>query len=291
MNLFGHEVPLKKVGCAYNGKLDKTSMKGDEYINLYVRITDKCNASCNFCEFRDNKTSRTFDFYKFYYILHELSQKVKINKISFTGGEPTLEWEMINQCLKHINRIDPKIYTIVNSNGLHLNRINFEYLNSFALSRHGFDQQNRDIFNCNVKSDFDLSQLEQCVKDKIHISCNLQKKYISTPLDMYEFISSYSKIGFHDFGFVTLMEVNDFCRENKVDFRTLNLEEMPNTRRVCTFNDQNACFCANYITFDDEGELNRWYARHYCDMNKADSTLVYDLDHLKIGFNGSTIFS
>lgn len=289
MILFGHDVSMKLIPCAYNGVED--TRPGDDYVNLYVRVTDKCNASCDFCEFRNNHSSKKFDFYKFYYVLHELKKKVRINKISFTGGEPTLEWELVNECLKTIKALDEKIYTVVNSNGLNIMKINFEYLNSYALSRHGFALQNDEIFKCSVRSDEQLSQLEQEIKDKIHISCNLQKGYIETPKDMFEFIQHYSRMGFHDFGFVTLMEVNDYCRTHKIDFRSLNFEDMKNTRRMCTFNDKEACFCANYVTYDDEGELNRWYARHYCDQSKSDSTLVFDLDYLKVGFNGKTILA
>lgn len=288
MILFGHEVAMKTVPCAYNGKPDKNP--GDDYVNLYVRLTNKCQASCEFCEFRCNEDKTKFDFYKFHYIIHELNKRLRINKISFTGGEPTLESQMLNQCLMSVKEINPKIFTVVNSNGLNLNHVNFEVLDSYALSRHAIGDENQTVFKTgNIKTDAALAKLEESTKKKIHISCNLDKNHVGTPARMYEFINHYSKLGFHDFGFVTLMEVNDYCRENKVDFQKLKLDTMKNTRRVCTFNDGDSCFCANYVTFDDEGDLNRWYARHYCDSTKAASTLVYDLNYLKVGFNGKTI--
>lgn len=286
MNLFGCEVPLKIIPCTYNGVEQKPD--GDNYVNLYVRLTDTCNAACEFCEFR-NRNLTSFDFYKFYYVLHELKKKVRINKISFTGGEPTFQWELLNECLRLVKSLDENIFTIVNSNGFNLHHVNFEYLNSFALSRHGIEFQNYEIFQCDVMSDMELKGLEQCIKDKIHLSCNLIKGYIDDEKDMYDFINHYSRLGFHEYGFVSLMKVNEYCRSNHVDFMKINLNQMKNTRRVCTFNDKNACFCANYVTFDDDGDLNRWYARHYCDMTKADSNLVFDIDHLKVGFNGPVI--
>ncbi len=288
MNLFGHEVPMKIIPCTYNGIEQKPD--GDNYVNLYVRLTDSCNASCGFCEFR-NRTMKPFDFYKFYYVLHELNKQVRINKVSFTGGEPTIQWELLNKCLKLVKSVNEKIFTVVNSNGFKLYSVNFEYLNSFALSRHGWDLQNDEIFGCGVISDQKLESLEQSIKDKIHLSCNLIKDYIDDEKDMYEYINHYSRLGFHEYGFVSLMKVNDYCRANHVDFMKINLDQMENTRRVCTFNDKEACFCANYVTYDVNGELNRWYARHYCDQTKADSNLVFDLDHLKVGFNGPTILA
>lgn len=287
MNIFGHEVPLKVNPCAYNGKVGKAD--DDQYVNLYIRLTNHCNAACDFCEFRDNKDKTKFDFYKFFYAIQELNKRVRINKISFTGGEPTIEWKMLNRCLHEVKTINQKIFTVVNSNGMHMNHVNFEYLDSYALSRHGIGIANNAVFKCDVISDEKLAKLEESIKNKIHLSCNLSKMEIDSPDLMYQYINHYSKLGFHDFGFVTLMAVNQFCKENKVDFQKLKLEEMQNTRRVCTFNDGKACCCANYVTFDDEGDLNRWYARHYCDSTRAESTLVYDLDHLKIGFNGDTI--
>lgn len=288
MNLFGHEVPMKIVPCTYNGIEQKPD--GDNYFNLYVRLTDSCNATCSFCEFR-NHSLTSFDFYKFYYVLNELNKQVRINKVSFTGGEPTIKWELLNKCLKLVKSVNEKIFTVVNSNGFMLENVNFEYLDSYALSRHGFDLQNNEIFGCDVLYDEELHNLAQTIKDKIHLSCNLIKGYIDSEKAMYDFINHYSRLGFHEFGFVSLMKVNEYCRSNHIDFMKLKLDLIPNTRRVCTFNDKQACFCANYHTFDETGELNRWYARHYCDQTKAESNLVFDIDHLKIGFNGETILA
>lgn len=286
MNIFGHEIPMKVQPCAYNGIEQKPDA---DYVNIYVRITDHCNASCSFCEFRDNTNTKPFDFYKLYYALNEINKQVRINKVSFTGGEPTIEWELLNKCLKMVKNINSNIFTVINSNGFAMNKIDFEHLNSFAMSRHGIASANDSIFKCNVRNDEYLSNLDESIKDKIHLSCNLIKGHIDSNEKMYEYITHYSKLGFHDFGFVTLMGVNEYCKQNIVDFKKLDLTAMKNTIRACTFNDRNACFCANYITHDDNGELNRWYARHYCDSTKAESVLVFDIDHLKIGFNGATI--
>ena len=286
MQLFGHEIPMKNIPCAYNGIVQKPDT---DYVNIYVRVTDHCNAKCSFCEFRNNVNGKKLDFYKLYYALHEINKKIRINKISFTGGEPTFECNLVNRCLEMVKDLNPKIFTVINSNGFGLNHINFEYLNSYALSRHGMELQNNEIFGCKVQTDEYIANLEDSIKNKIHLSCNLIKGYIDSPIGMYDYISHYSKLGFHDFGFVTLMGVNDYCKEHMIDFKKLDLVNMKNTIRVCTFNNQNSCFCANYITHDNEGELNRWYARHYCDNTNAESTLVFDIDHLKIGFNGAKI--
>lgn len=297
MELFGKEVPMKSIPCKRNGMDDGPS---DDYVNIYVRVTERCNASCQFCTFKENLNARKLDFYKLYYALNEVNKKVRINKVSFTGGEPTLVAQTVNDCLAMVKGINPKIYTVVNSNGMFIAKIDFTHLNSYALSRHGIWVENDEIFGKNHEmfantlpciSDDQMKSFDQSMKDKIHLSCNLIAGFVDSPKKMYEYINHYSKLGFHDFGFVTLMEVNAYCKSHKIDFRQLKLNEMPNTIRRVEFNDDEACYCANYTTYDDEGDLNRWYARHYCDSTRANSTLVFDVDHLKIGFNGPTIFS
>lgn len=286
MELFGFDVPMKLNPCSLNGK--KQDAEG-EYVNLYVRITEKCNASCAFCEFRDNKSKNKFDLYKFYYVLNEVNKKVRVNKVTFTGGEPTMISDVLNDALGMVKEINQDIFTVINSNGFALGSVDFHNVDSYALSRHGIGSENNDAFNTTVMSDKMLNSLDISTKEKIHITCNLDKSRTATTEDMYRLINHYSKMGFHDFGFVTLMEVNEYCKANKIDFRSLDLDSMSNTIRSRAYNNENACFCANYLTYDDEGTVNRWYARHYCDRTRADSTLVYDLNKLKIGFNGDVI--
>lgn len=289
MELFGHEVPMKEFDCAYNGVVsDKPNVP---YVNLYVRLTDLCNANCMFCEFRSAK-NREFDFDKFIETITYLNSKLRLNRVSFTGGEPTINTQLLNRCIKATKELNPKIFTIVNSNGLAMEMIDFEYVNSYSLSRHAIgDQANVEVFNCkSVIKDEELRKLDDSIKQKIHISCNLLPGNVDSAEKMFEFMTHYAELGFDDFGFVTLMEVNEFCQKNKVDFRDIDLSKMKNTSRKCTFNDGDSCFCANYITYAEDGSLFRWYARHYCGSKNDHSNLVFDHDQLKIGFNGPTIF-
>lgn len=283
MKIFGQEIEVKKEFCTFN-KGPKTKIE-TPYINLYVRITNGCQASCDFCEFCSND-SKEFDYFKFYYVISELAKQVRINKISFTGGEPTLKINLLNDCLKFVKGIDKNIFTVINTNGLNIEKIDSDFVDSISLSRHSIKNNDR-IFKINLKND--IQTFSEKLKKKIHISCNLIKGEIDSSKKIYEFIDHYSSIGFHDFGFVSLMKVNDYCKDHFIDFSEINLEHMENTIRTKTFEYEKKCKCNNFLTTDSNGIINKVYARHYCDSSNSDSTLVYDLNILKNGFNGAEI--
>lgn len=100
----------------------------------------------------------------------------------------------------------------------------------------------------------------------------------------------YSSIGFHDFGFVSLMKINEWSNANFVDFNDIPLEGSANVLKVkhyCYKDD--LCRCSNFLYSDPKGGINKIYTRYLCDNTLSDSTLVYDIDVLKNGFSGSII--
>lgn len=287
MFLFGREVDIKDKACSLNGLSQENN---DPYVNLYVRVTNHCQMSCPFCEFKNNKDDTKFDFYKFYYVLSEIVKKVPINKISFTGGEPTLDL-LLNRYLECAKSICPNSFVTINSNGYNMDKIDFRYVDSLALSRHSVSdiQLRNELFLGNsVTNDF-LAKFSKAKKSKVHISCNLIKGYVDSPETMYEFISHYSSLGFHDFGFVSLMDVNEYCTDRFVDFSSVNIESMPHTIKSRSYNFESSCRCANYLCYTDDGEVNQLYARYYCDRKKSQPCLVYDINCLKQGFTGDVI--
>src|SRR5574343_970941 len=287
MYIFGQEIDMKQKTCGLNGA---PSQDAEPSINMYVRMTNACQAKCKFCEFA-KRTPEKFDFYKLYFIINELRKsRVKINRISFTGGEPTIMIDELNYCLKHIKLTDSEIFTIVNSNGLKIDAdLNWGFIDSLSLSRHTHIENDRhDIFGRKdiINDDF-LNALPFEFKKKIHISANLIKGYLDNTDKIYEFINHYSALGFHDFGFVNLMKVNKYCEDNFIDFANINFANMKNTIRNKAYNYKDGvCRCDNYLTFTEDGEINKSYARYFCDHTNKDSILVYDVDTLKNGFNG-----
>lgn len=49
MLVFGEQIKCKPNPCDKDGK--KQGVKIDDYVNLYVRLTNTCQAKCSFCEF------------------------------------------------------------------------------------------------------------------------------------------------------------------------------------------------------------------------------------------------
>ena len=286
MEIFGQEIELKQEYCSID--LKKPEKVSKPYVNLYVRLNNTCNAHCPFCIFKGSHVD--FDFHKFYYVLHELKKNLSIVKVSFTGGEPTLSSELLMNCARIVKELDSEIFTVVNTNGYNLNESLFENINSVSLSRHAAsDKINSKLFKLNI-NDNSLGSLSDSLKKKIHISCNLISGIVDSGERVLEFIDRYSSLGFHDFGFVSLMKVNDYCEKFFIDFNKINLEKNSEVIKTRTQNQGESCKCANYLVTGAEGSFNKVYARHYCDVKKNESTLVYDLNVLKNGFTGPTIY-
>lgn len=293
MKIFDIEIKTKTHFCSLNGR--KTTKVIEPYINIYVRLTNRCQADCAFCQYKNNKCTNTFDFYKFYFAICEIRKQVKINKISFTGGEPTLLLPELMQCTDFIKRLDKDIFVVVNTNGFNLTRFNadnIKNIDSIALSRHATkDVDNYAIFKTSdIPSRENLEKLPEIIKNKIHISCNLIKEQIHNAKTISDFITAYSNIGFYDFGFVSLMKINKHCEEQFIDFSDIDFSSIDNMMNVKSWNKNNSCKCKNYLYCTSSGEISKVYCRYYCDNNNVESTLVYDINVLKNGFNGITIF-
>lgn len=118
---------------------------------------------------------------------------------------------------------------------------------------------------------------------------------IDTPEKAYQFVCHYGNMGFSDFGFMTLMPVNDFTRAHRIriasnDKNAINLSKMPNTITPLRWTQGTTCACNNYIVRTSKGDLVRVYARETIDSNRCEGILVYDINKLRIGFNGQVLY-
>ena len=133
--LFEKEINIRDYHCLKNNSNEKH--QADPYVNIYVRLQNECNAKCKFCEFTSKE--KYFNVVRFTTGFRQISEKINIKKVSFTGGEPTLDPPLLNGCLKFVKDVDSNIFTVVNTNGLNLSRIEIDNLDSIALSRHHYD--------------------------------------------------------------------------------------------------------------------------------------------------------
>lgn len=291
--LFGKELIIKDCACSLNGKPGKSIE--EPYINMYVTLTNSCNAKCPFCCNAANASKKVdFDFYKFYYLVHEVSRQIKINKLSFTGGEPSLDLELLTRCVKAVKETDVEIFTIINTNGINLTKMEdvSKYFDSIALSRHHFsDEINNQIFGTDtVAQSSDIQSVG--FRDIIHFSCNLQKGYIDSSRKVMLYLEEAAKLGVGDIGFVSLMPVNKYCKDKFVDFTDIQFESLDNLFISKEWNNKTFCRCRNYLYLpkeDSDVDVVKLYTRYYVDPSYSTSTLVFDGQYLRKGFNGEII--
>ena len=97
-------------------------------------------------------------------------------------------------------------------------------------------------------------------------------------------------LGIELIGFVSLMPINDFCKENFVDFNKLNLDS---DRFIMTkeFKYKNQCKCNNYLYIPEKiiDKVVRVYYKNTFKPGKLFHGIIYDGEYLKTGFNGGEI--
>lgn len=274
---------IKTKSCIRN---DRRQVDLDKSINIYVVMTNKCNAACEFCEFRGNRNE--VDTEQFKEALDIVMKYYNIGTVHFTGGEPTLELDKIKQLCDIIKATDKSIKTSVNTNGLHLMELaEIESLDNVALSRHALtDSENYDIFKTNsVASE---KEIEAFPKSKLHLSCNLIQGYIDSEDKIYQYLEKYSALGVFDVGFVGLMKINDYCRTRYVEFP--DLKQCTFTRSFRNINNNNAtCECKNWLYRTSKCNLVSIYHRHVLGNTDTINYIVYKNNKLFTGFNGEEI--
>jgi len=289
MKIGGVEIKLTNDFCGLNGQPGQK--KEMPAVNIYVRMTDFCVSDCEFCTFHGVAT-KAFDFYKFFYAFCMIAAQCKINKVSFTGGEPMLHVEAIKRCLEFIKQHDKNIYTVINTQSYDAMKLlgdAVSLVDSVAMSVHHYeDSLNNCVFNSKHKIDdiFEYGNL-----NKVHLSCNLILGYIDSSERVQQYVSHFMSRGIMDFGFVTLMPVNDYAKENCVKFTDLDLarfQDFVKTKDWCRGND--ICRCANYLVTNSRGDIAKVYARHHSKSDVCENTLVYDINQLRNGFVGEAIF-
>ena len=289
VELFGKKVKVRTSACNKNGK---TGGKIDyPYFNIYVRIADACNARCLFCAFRNMDKNFRFNYPKFLRVIEEIRKKALVNKVSFTGGEPTTNPLTLLKCIKHVKKRCSKTFIVVNTNGYKLSRLDdVDEINSISLSRHHYDDATNDkTFRTKTLSSERVAAFKN--KHKIHLSCNLIKGLIDSRKEIVKYLEAAYSLGVNDIGFVTLMKVNRFCENKHVDFESIAFdgEDMIHNQERTN---GNACRCRNYLYLPQKGNKTvKIYSRYYVDRDaNIGSNLVFDGEHLRTNFGGNVIY-
>ena len=278
-----NKLNLQKKSCLRN---DGYQADLDNSIQLYVVVTRKCNAQCEFCTFRGDVEE--VDSARFLQTLREIYKYYTISTVHFTGGEPALELDKIRQLSYITKTFDKSIKTSINTNGVHLKELDsIEEIDNVALSRHELtDLENKKLFKANnvaTKND-----IKSFTKSKIHLSCNLIHGHIDCEEKIYQYLEMCSTLGVYDVGFVGLMGVNKYCKENYVDFPELSKCAFTRWYKnietgKCT------CECKNWLYRATNLNLISVYHRHAIKSTNIDSYLVYENNMLRTGFNGDYV--
>lgn len=301
INIFGKDIEIREYGCANKNNCPYPFRP--ERLNLFIQVTQKCNANCLFCEYHTPEEHK-FDIDKLDMIIKELCSKIHIGKVNLTGGEPTLDMVLFDEIIGCVqdNFDNRGSLVTLNTNGINLDKLK-KYQYSFdilSLSRHHYnDDKNIEIFNTKLVPNMQqIIEFQQDIENKemLFIRCNLIKNYIDNQKELEKFLDHVIMIGARNCGFVTLMPLNQYCLDNQIDFAGLIDESNENflksnywTRFDKETLSKEVCQCRNYIYSNKDGMFCKFFSRYFCNASLNEGQLVYDGKYLYEGFGGKII--
>ncbi len=278
------DIRVQTKTCLKNGK---TQHDLGKVLQLYVVTTRKCNASCEFCEFKGEVEK--VNLVKFKETFEKLSKYFYISAVHFTGGEPSLEIDTIRDICDYIKEKDVFIFTSANTNGIKLNELKeIKNLDNVALSRHGLSQkENENIFKTSSIANED--DIKNFPKNKLHLSCNMIKGYVDSEEKIYDYLDKYSDLGVYDVGFVNLMKINEYCKEKFAEFPK-ELSKCTQTKRFQNIQDDiETCQCRNWLYSNKNCNFVSIYNRHVVGKSDLVGALIYENNKLYAGWGGEEI--
>lgn len=291
IELFGTSVPIRTNFCQFFDQIPEPI--NEPYVNVYIR-SKFCNAKCKFCIWANDAS--LYNEEKYLSFLKEVSSKIKIRKIAFTGGEPTLNFNRFKRVVRLAKEYSPESYFSVNTDGLRLKTLFnddiIDIFDSVALSRHHYDDNlNNEIFDFKCPSTDDLKEIKDLDKnDILHFSCNLIKGYIDTSEKIYQYLDFANDIGVDSVGFVSLMPVNEYSKEKFIDF---NIKDLINEKFNLTkeWKYKNMCKCNNYVYIPDNLKtIIKVYHKNTFNPFDIVESLIFDGENVKLGFTDKIIF-
>lgn len=290
ISLFNKEIAIKQYGCRWPSTPPSPIPPS---INLFVKVTNGCNAHCAFCSNAGcGGIKAEFDCDKLWRVVDELrANKILVNRVNITGGEPATVPDIVNHILEQasVKRYED-IHLHLNTNGLlpesqtlmHHNR-----WNSISMSLHHYDKNILSaIYDTKIPND--AFRFNGVNMDIVNASCNLIRGYIDSDTEVENMLRHAISLGLPRLGFVALMKVNDYCREHYVDFDEINFEAIPHLYFIESRNRGADCKCSNYL-YNHNGRILEVYMRNYSNPNYCESSLMFDGQYLRQGFHNDNI--
>lgn len=295
VSLFGKHIQLRDNLCTCKkGEI----INGELYYNLYISITDVCLANCKFCnnntKQKCTKSNIKLDLDKLEAVIKELKNKVELNRISITGGEPLLDISQLNRVLNLIFEVCGKNQMVtINTNGINLAKIfeldSLDLLEGIHVSRHHFDDTiNDEIFGFKTAHIQDIENVQNKLKNKklLRLNCLLIKDYIDSKDQVKSYLEIASKLNIFRVGFVGLMSINDYSKEHYIEYKDV-FEDFDESFQARQLFNKDVCDCLNGVYMAQNGNLVQYYARVVRKLNpELAGQFNYSFDnHFNAGFN------
>ncbi|GAA5819414.1 MAG: 7-carboxy-7-deazaguanine synthase QueE [Methanobrevibacter sp. CfCl-M3] len=139
---------------------------------IFVRFSG-CNLDCKYCDTLNSKDKNFGGLLTTTDVVNRINELTTpdLHSISFTGGEPTLYPEFINEVISKINTKNSKIKSLLETNGSLYREINLlngiDYASvDIKLPEH-FNTINTNIFENELKS------IELLIRKKVSVYCKL----------------------------------------------------------------------------------------------------------------------
>lgn len=290
MDGFRDAIKIKRVGC---NCLDEPGQPVEPSVNLFVKVTQGCNAHCLFCSNAGASVPNTpFNVPKLFEIIGLLlASGIRVNRVNITGGEPSVVPDLVERILLKMSEPDyAGLHVHLNTNGLlpqSQELMRHPRWDSISMSLHHYDTATlSELYGCRIpESAFDFEGIDL---QKLNSSCNLIKGYIDHAEEAHKMLDFTLDLGIPRIGFVALMKVNDYCREHFVDLEAIHLERIPHVHFTKSMNRGNDCKCSNYL-YNKDLRILEIYMRNYANPQYCESSLVYDGAYLRQGFHENNI--
>ena len=229
-------------------------------VNLFVKVTNGCNARCKFCSNADAKaTSKPFNIVKLMDVIHELNAKsICVNRLNITGGEPSIVSSLVQDIIEtmHQENFD-NIHLHLNTNGLlsqSQELMRHPRWDSISMSLHHYDvEMLSELYGCKIPQDAFL--FEGVKKQKLNFA---------------------------------VMNLNVYCKESIIDLEDIHIDTIPHFYFTKSMNRGKDCKCSNYL-YNKDLKILEIYMRNYANPQYCESSLMFDGEYLRQGFHDNNI--
>ena len=290
VDFYGKQIAVKEFDCSL-GTLNPERIS--PFVNLFVKVTNGCNARCLFCINADAKlTNKAFDIDKLEDIILKLKeQSIKVNRLNITGGEPSVVSPLVENILQRMDgKVFDDIHLHLNTNGLlpqSQELMRHPRWDSISMSLHHYDiDKLSELYGSKIHED--AFKFEGVNKQKLNVSCNLIKGYIDNPEEAHKMLDFALELGIPRIGFVALMKVNDYCKERFIDLEDIHIDTIPHVYFTKSMNRGKDCKCSNYL-YNKDLKILEIYMRNYANPQYCESSLMFDGEYLRQGFHDNNI--